>query len=223
MVAMTMQALIRVVPRQLCCSWCFVSVMKTCSYHYVFIACSLYLGTALQQWRCSARTRISSGVVQYSWHGQDAPHQQSHAHHALPCNAWYLSLIKCCCPHGNTNHHDIQAASSTRGVDLVLSSGFLSFANHAGFLAAMDEADVPVAGVMGTSAGALAGALYCAGFTPSQVAEELTRDPPLLLLRPCLQPWRGGFLSLHRVIARLEELLPPTFDQLQREFAVRWL
>lgn len=79
---------------------------------------------------------------------------------------------------------------------------------------------MPIAGVMGTSAGALAGALYCAGYSPQHLAEELTRDPPLLLLRPCLQPWRGGILSLHKVVKRLEGLLPPTFDQLQREFAV---
>lgn len=84
----------------------------------------------------------------------------------------------------------------------------------------MHEANVPVAGVMGTSAGALAGALYCAGYTPEQVAEELTRDPPLRLLRPGFVPWRGGLFSLHRVIQRLDELLPPTFDQLEREFAV---
>jgi len=32
---------------------------------------------------------------------------------------------------------------------------------------------------MGTSAGALAGSLYCAGYTPSQVAEELSRDTPI--------------------------------------------
>lgn len=84
----------------------------------------------------------------------------------------------------------------------------------------MQEAGVPIAGVMGTSAGALTGALYCAGYTPEQVVEELTRDRPLALLRPCLQPWKGGVLSLHKVVERLEELLPPTFDQLQREFAV---
>ena len=41
------------------------------------------------------------------------------------------------------------------------------------------QAGLKVGGIMGTSAGALAGSLYCAGYTPSQVAEELSRDTPI--------------------------------------------
>lgn len=51
----------------------------------------------------------------------------------------------------------------------MLSSGFLAFAGHSGFLQAVEDSGVKVAGVMGTSAGALAGSLYCAGYTPRQV------------------------------------------------------
>ena len=53
--------------------------------------------------------------------------------------------------------------------DLVLSSGFLAFASHSGFLKAVSDADVNVRGVMGTSAGALSGSLYSAGYSPRQV------------------------------------------------------
>ena len=73
---------------------------------------------------------------------------------------------------------------------------------------------------MGTSAGALAGSLYSAGYTPRQVAAELSRDPPLCLLRPSTAPWQGGLLSLDPVVERLRGLLPPTFEELEREFAV---
>lgn len=65
--------------------------------------------------------------------------------------------------------------------DLVLSSGFLAFAGHSGFLQAIEDAGVKVSGVMGTSAGALAGSLYCAGYTPRQV-----RTQPL---KPYLSFW----------------------------------
>ncbi|GIL57044.1 hypothetical protein Vafri_12282 [Volvox africanus] len=104
--------------------------------------------------------------------------------------------------------------------DLVLSSGFLAFAGHAGFLQAVEELGLPVGGVMGTSAGALAGSLFCAGYTPRQVASHLSDQTPASLLRPSLAPWRGGALSLDRVISRLKDLLPPTFEDLHREFAV---
>lgn len=114
------------------------------------------------------------------------------------------------------------AAGSTEPcspVDLVLSSGFLAFAGHAGFLAAVEEAGVNVRGVMGTSSGALAGALFCAGYSAQQVAQELSRVPPIQLLRPSCQPWQG-IGDLRGVIARLAEVLPPTFEDLERPFAV---
>lgn len=109
-------------------------------------------------------------------------------------------------------------AAPGSGYDVVLSSGFLAFANHTGFLQAVEEvgprvgagageasrslgrverprrrastvarrprparpspprrpqAGIPVSGVMGTSAGALAGSLYAAGYSPREV-----RAPP---------------------------------------------
>jgi hypothetical protein len=53
--------------------------------------------------------------------------------------------------------------------DLILSSGFLAFAEHGGFLEAVEKSGVKIGGVMGTSAGALTGSLYCAGYTPKEV------------------------------------------------------
>ncbi|PNH03908.1 hypothetical protein TSOC_009991 [Tetrabaena socialis] len=114
----------------------------------------------------------------------------------------------------------LAGTSSADPCDLVLSSGFLAFASHAGFLLAVEEAGLSVGGVMGTSAGALTGALYCAGYTPRQVAKHLSENTPATLLRPSLTPWRGGALSLEGVVARLRDLLPPRFEDLSREFAV---
>lgn len=36
-------------------------------------------------------------------------------------------------------------------------------------------------------------------------------------------PWQGGVLSFDGVIERLREVLPPTFEDLEREFAVSHL
>lgn len=104
--------------------------------------------------------------------------------------------------------------------DLVLSSGFLAFANHTGFLKAVDEARIQVTGVMGTSAGAITGSLYCAGYSPEEAAEELSRVAPIDMLRPSNPPWLGGLLSLEAVIERLYKVLPHTFEELNCEFAV---
>ncbi|DBA83715.1 TPA: hypothetical protein ACH3X1_006252 [Trebouxia sp. C0004] len=75
--------------------------------------------------------------------------------------------------------------------DLVLSSGFLAFASHSGFLKAVEE-----------------------------VAAELARVAPIQLLRPNMQPWKGGVLSLDPVVERLRQLLPATFEELPVPLAV---
>jgi predicted acylesterase/phospholipase RssA len=55
---------------------------------------------------------------------------------------------------------------------------------------------------------------------PVQVARHLRASPPAALLRPCWRPWRGGALSLGAVVERLAALLPATFEELERDFAV---
>jgi len=104
-------------------------------------------------------------------------------------------------------------------VDLVLSSGFLAFARHCGFLRAVEESGVAVDGICGTSSGALVGALWAAGIPAAQIAERLSSRRPFTLLQPTLTPWRGLF-SLRRLIALLDDWLPPTFADLEHPLAV---
>ncbi|MGM0576440.1 MAG: patatin-like phospholipase family protein [Myxococcota bacterium] len=102
--------------------------------------------------------------------------------------------------------------------DIVLSSGFLAFARHVGFLRAVEEAGLEAGAVCGTSSGALVGALWAAGLPARDVAEELSTRTPLSLMRPHGRPWRGVF-SLERILGRLRQLLPPRFEDLGRPFA----
>lgn len=104
-------------------------------------------------------------------------------------------------------------------VQVVLSSGFLAFAEQAGFLAALEDADVPVAGLCGTSSGALAGSLWAAGMPAEQIFIRLTERRPLHFLRPSRRPWRGAF-RLDRMIAELRRDLPARFEDLSRPFGV---
>lgn len=73
---------------------------------------------------------------------------------------------------------------------------------------------------MGTSAGALAGSLFAAGYSAARVARELSLSRPADLLSVSAQPWKGGLLSMDPVIRRLSQLLPATFEELPTEFAV---
>ena len=50
-------------------------------------------------------------------------------------------------------------------MDVILSSGFLAFARHIGVFDAIEECDIEVDAICGTSSGSMVGALYAAGYT----------------------------------------------------------
>ncbi len=102
--------------------------------------------------------------------------------------------------------------------DLLLSSGFLAFARHCGFLAAVEDLDIAVDGVCGTSSGAMTGALWASGMSSSELAVELSARPPLSWVG-WSWPWRG-LLSLEPVVERLRGWLPATFEELPRPLGV---
>lgn len=103
-------------------------------------------------------------------------------------------------------------------VDLVLSSGFLAFARHLGFLTGVEEARLEASGLCGTSSGALVGAMWASGMSIEAIREELTSRPPSNMLQGHWRIWRGLFL-FDRAIARLRELLPPRVEDLPMPFA----
>ena len=105
------------------------------------------------------------------------------------------------------------------GRDLILSSGFLAFARHCGFLCAVEQSGLEVGAICGTSSGALAAALWAAGMSAARIGEELSARAPARSLRPSLRPWRGLF-RIQPVVARLRGLLPATFGELQRPLGV---
>lgn len=104
-------------------------------------------------------------------------------------------------------------------VDLVLSSGFLAFAEHTGFLAGVEEAGLEVQGLCGTSSGALVGALWLSGMTARQVLEETTRTVPLGQLSLNLRVWEGLF-TMGAVVEQLRQHLPPRFRDLELPLGV---
>lgn len=104
-------------------------------------------------------------------------------------------------------------------MDLLLSSGFLAFARHLGFLDGLAETNLQAEAIVGTSSGAMVAALHLAGHACDDIAAELSGRAPLWDLRPSLTPWRGAF-NLAHVQHRLSELLPTTFSELPRPLAV---
>lgn len=107
---------------------------------------------------------------------------------------------------------------SPANVDVILSSGFLAFASHLGFLRGLFDVGVEPSAIVGTSSGALVGALYAAGHDVTTIRHLLTAAPPLRFLRPSVFPWQGVFDSAP-FLRFLRTHLPERFEELRWPFA----
>lgn len=79
-------------------------------------------------------------------------------------------------------------------VGVVLSGGGARGISHIGVLKALQELEVPIHCVSGTSVGAIIGALYANGYAPDKILEIVLTTPVLRTMRPA---WTvKGLLSL---------------------------
>lgn len=53
-----------------------------------------------------------------------------------------------------------------------------------------------------------------------QIAQELSKNSPAHYLQVSQKPWGGGVLNMEKAIVRYRELLPATFEELEKDFAV---
>jgi predicted acylesterase/phospholipase RssA len=104
-------------------------------------------------------------------------------------------------------------------MDVILSSGFLAFARHIGVFDAIDECGIQVEGICGTSSGSMVGALYAAGYTPDQIAEELYIPRPITMVNVSWKPWEG-FFCMNSVQEKLKKLLPERVEELPKPMGI---
>ena len=66
-----------------------------------------------------------------------------------------------------------QASPDSQSVGLVLSGGGSKGIAHIGVIQALEENDIPIDYITGTSMGAIVGGLYAAGYTPDEMMQLL--------------------------------------------------
>jgi len=97
---------------------------------------------------------------------------------------------------------------------LVLSGGGARGIAHLGIIQALEEHGLQFSVVSGSSAGALAGALYCKGYSPREISGFIQNTNFLTAFRPAFN-WRS-FLNIEYAYNELKKYLPEdSFSELK--------
>ncbi len=113
----------------------------------------------------------------------------------------------------------LEQAPASPGIGLALGGGFARGIAHIGVLKVLEEENIPISLVAGTSVGALVGAAYCSGVTIPELEQIATRVRFKHFARWTLS--RYGFASNERMINFLSSILKvKTFEELQIPLAV---
>ncbi len=105
-------------------------------------------------------------------------------------------------------------------VGLALGGGAARGLAHIGVLEVLEEADIPIDCIAGTSAGAIAGGLYASGFTTAEMRKEVQKLNWLEVASFGIP--RMGLLNFDKAAQWIEDLLrdrPNTFEELSIPFA----
>jgi NTE family protein len=105
------------------------------------------------------------------------------------------------------------------GIGLALGGGFARGIAHVGVLKVLEEENIPISYIAGTSVGALIGAAYCSGISAAELEQVAARVRFKHIASWTLS--RYGFASNQRMIGFLNHLLKvKTFEELRIPLAV---
>ena len=105
------------------------------------------------------------------------------------------------------------------GIGLALGGGFARGIAHVGVLKVLEEENIPIRYIAGTSVGALIGAAYCSGISAAELEQVAARVRFKHIARWTVS--RYGFASNQRMIGFLNHLLKvKTFEELRIPLAV---
>ena len=104
-------------------------------------------------------------------------------------------------------------------IGIALGGGFARGMAHIGVLRVLEEENIPISFVAGTSVGALIGAIYCSGASPADMEEMACKVRFRDFARWTIS--RYGFASNQRMIGLLNRMLKvKTFEELRIPLAV---
>ena len=118
---------------------------------------------------------------------------------------------------GHATH--VASTPGEAGIGLALGGGFARGLAHIGVLKVLEEENIPIRFIAGTSVGALIGAAYCSGLTVAELEQMATQVRFKHFARWTLS--RYGFASNQRMIGFLNSILKvKTFEELRIPLAI---
>lgn len=104
-------------------------------------------------------------------------------------------------------------------VGIALSGGGARGISHLGVLQALDDMNVPIHALSGTSSGAIVGAFYAAGVTSGELLEIIKKTRLYRFIRPAMS--RTGLLKVEKLRDLFAKHLPcNTFQELNKKLTV---
>lgn len=120
---------------------------------------------------------------------------------------------------GMSRPADQLAPEKTPSIGLALGGGFARGIVHVGVLKVLEEENIPIRCIAGTSVGALIGAAYCSGLSPAELEQVASRVRFRDLARWTIS--RLGFATNLRMLTFLNKILKvQTFEELRIPLAV---
>jgi len=106
---------------------------------------------------------------------------------------------------GLSGHSSGLGQHASVGIGLALGGGFARGIAHVGVLKVLEEENIPIRYIAGTSVGALIGAAYCSGISAEELEQVAARVRFKHIAKWTLS--RYGFASNQRMIGFLNQLL----------------
>jgi NTE family protein len=129
-----------------------------------------------------------------------------------------LFLVSVCSVTFSTRNKKRETGNVMMKNSLVLSGGGARGFAHLGVLQALDELQIHIDEISGTSAGAVVGAFYFAGHKPDEILKIISSYSIYHWARP---RWRKpGFLNMEKIGELFSNYLPKTFEELDRPLTV---
>lgn len=124
----------------------------------------------------------------------------------LLCVFFAIGCVATCVAGNDTGGNTPRSYPTSQSVGLVLSGGGAKGIAHIGVIKALEDNDIPIDYVAGTSMGAIVGGLYAAGYTPEEMVN--------LILSKGFAMWSTGQIDPTLTYYYLEQPRTPAFAHL---------